>query len=680
LLSACGQRSIIQFQVVLMKSTRIAGALALVFLSFVSSLRAQEPAHAVELEEVVVTASPIGDPDRLATIGGSVDRDQLLRSGGNTIADALSQLPGVTSSGFAAGAGRPVIRGMDANRVRTLEDGIGSFDVSDVGPDHGVPLDPFAAERVEVVRGAATLRYGSQAIGGVVNAISNRVPLHLMEGVSGGEVSGSFGTGADSRDVSGQFNSRSGDWAMHADAFSRHSSDYDTPDGAMSNSWLRGEGGALGGAWIGADERVGLGVVRHESRYGIPGEDAFIDMQQTKLSLRSSFNLSAGAWRQLTVDAGGADYEHSERDAAGVAQSTFKDREWDVRAEAVAGPWHFLSESALGMQLQQRNFSALGEGQQYLFPTRTRSQAVFGFAESRLSDPLRLQFGARVEHVSVDGTPASDVPVTRSVTPISASAGLVFDAGEPWRLGLALSSAARAPAQTELFARGMHEATATYETGQSSLRAERANSAELSLRWRGERLHADGAVWVTDFNHFIYGELTGRTCSEEGDCITGEGEELTELLYTQRGALFRGVEGHAEIELLQHAGGDLHLNLLADAVRATLDGSAGNVPRIPGYRVGAGLAWQGAAFDANVFVKYNGRQSDVAAQETPTSGFFNVDAQLAWRPWTQHPGIELALTGRNLTNTLQRNAVSLNKDEVVLPGRDLRLVFRVAVE
>jgi iron complex outermembrane receptor protein len=664
-----------------MNFIRPAGAvLALSFLSILAPVRAQQAEHAAELEEVVVTASPIGDPDRLATIGGSVSREQLLHSGGNTLADALSQLPGVTSSGFAAGAGRPVIRGMDANRVRVLEDGIGSFDVSDVGPDHGVPLDPFAAERVEVVRGAATLRYGSQAIGGVVNAISNRVPLHLQDDTNHGEVLGSFGSGADSRDVSGQFNARGGALAVHADAFSRHSSDYATPAGAMDNSWLRGQGGALGGAWIGDDNRIGLGVVRHESRYGIPGEEAYIDMAQTKLSLRSVFGLATGAWRQLTVDAGAADYQHSERDPEGVPQSTFKDREWDARAEAVAGPWGVLAESAIGVQSQQRNFKALGEGGGYLAPTRTRSQALFGFAESKLATRLALQFGARIEHVQVDGTPASDVPAARGFTPVSASAGLVFAADESWRLGLALSSAARAPAQTELFARGVHDATATYETGQPSLRKERANSAELSLRWRGGAVHADGSVWVTNFRNFVYGELTGRSCSEDGACVVGEGEEFTELNYTQRGARFHGAEGHAEIELLQRPAGDLHLNLLADVVRARLDHGAGNVPRLPGYRVGAGLAWQGTRLDASVFVKYSGRQSRVAAQETPTAGFTNVDAELSWRPWADRPDTTLALVGRNLTDSLQRNAVSLNKDEVVLPGRDLRLVFRLAFD
>jgi iron complex outermembrane recepter protein len=662
-----------------MKISLVAGALALALVSVVSVAQTQQSDHASELEEVVVTASPIGDPDRLATISGSVSREQLL-SGGNTIADALAQLPGVVSSGFAAGAGRPVIRGMDANRVRVLEDGIGSFDVSDVGPDHGVPLDPFAAERVEVVRGAATLRYGSQAIGGVVNAISNRVPVHLPEAERAVELAGGFGSGADSRDVSGQFDGRAGAWAMHADAFSRHSDDYDTPQGVMANSWLRGSGGALGGAWIGDDKRVGLGVVRHESRYGIPGEDAYIDMEQTKLSLRSSFDIAAGPWRKLTVDAGSADYEHSERDETGDALATFKDDEWDARAEAVAGSWGFLSESALGLQLQQRDFSALGEGEEYLSPTRTRNQAVFGFAESQLAESLRLQFGTRVERVQVRGTPASDVLMTRRFTPISASAGLVFDASEAWRVGVALSSAARAPAQTELYARGVHEATATWEIGESTLRQERARSAEASLRWRGERVHADGAIWLTDFRNYIYGELTGRTCSEEGDCVVGDSEELTELLYTQRGALFRGAEGHAQIELLQGAGGDLHLDLQADVVRARLDNGGGAVPRIPPWRVGAGLAWRGASFDASVFVRRSGEQRRVAANETTTAGFTNVDVRLGWRPWLERPLVEFALVAHNLTDSVQRNAVATNKDEVMMPGRDVRLVFRIALE
>jgi iron complex outermembrane recepter protein len=663
-----------------MKTIRFAGAvMALAVLSHAASVHAQQADHAAELEEVVITASPIGDPDRLATIAGSVDRSQLLRAGGNTIADALRNVPGVTTSGFAAGAGRPVIRGMDANRVRMLEDGIGSFDASDVGPDHGVPIDPFSAERVEVVRGAATLRYGSQAIGGVVNTISNRVPLRLLEGTLGSEFVGNFGSGADSRDFAGQFNARPGALAFHADGYDRHSDNYDTPEGKLTNSWLRGTGGALGGAWINGDDRLGLGVVRHESRYGIPGEEAFIDMEQSKLSLRSSWALATGPWQKLNVDGGWADYQHSEIEDS-IAASTYKDKEWDARAEAVTGAVGLFSQAALGMQLQQRDFSALGEAQEYLSPTRTKNRALFGFAESPLGDKLRLQFGARVEDVDIDGTPVSDLPTSRGFTPISASAGLVFEAAANWRVGVALSSAARAPAQTELFARGPHEGSQTYETGNPTLRQERANSAELTLRWRGGKVHADGAIWVTDFSNYIYGALTGRSCDEEGTCVDGDAEELKEMHYAQRGALFRGAEGHAEIELLQHGGNDLHLNLLADTVRATLDGNAGNVPRIPPWRVGAGLNWQNKRMDASVSMRYSGRQGKVSAAETPTRGFTNVDAHLAWRPWMERLGTELVLAGHNLTNSVQRNAVALNKEEVILPGRDIRLIFRVAFD
>jgi len=643
-----------------------------------SVVAAESPAgeHAEDLETVVVTSSPIGDPDKLATIAGSVDRAQLLRSGAATLADSLSQVAGVTSSGFAAGAGRPVIRGMDANRVRVLEDGIGSFDVSDVGPDHGVPIDPFVAERVEVVRGAATLRYGSQAIGGVVNAISQRVPTRMPEDGFNTEVVGGYNSGADGRDFAGQANARSGEFAWHADAFSRHSDDYDTPHGEMANSWLQARGGAVGGSWIDGDDRIGLGVIRHESDYGIPGEDSHIDMHQTKLLLRSSFGLNAGAWRNLTVDGGWADYAHSERDDAGAAVATFKDREWDTRAEAVAGRWGVLSESALGVQFQQRDFSALGEGQEYLLPTSTRSRAAFGFAEAPLAEALRLQFGARIEDVGVDGTSAADIATSRSFTPVSAAAGLVLDLADAWRLGLALSSAARAPAQTELFARGAHDGPQTYETGDPALGMERANSVEGSLRWRGERVHADGALWVTEFSDYIYGALTGRTCNEGGNCFDDDAQEFRELFYQQRDALFRGAEAHAEIELLQHAAGDLHLNLLADVVRATFDDGGGNVPRMPPYHLGAGLAWQGERIDASVFIKYAGAQSDTAEAETPTAAFTTVDAQIAWRPWTGYPGVELALVGKNLADSVQRNAVALNKDEVLMPGRDIRLMFR----
>ncbi|MEP7242325.1 MAG: TonB-dependent receptor [Gammaproteobacteria bacterium] len=632
-----------------------------------------------DLQTVVVTASPItGDPDFLATIVDSVDRDHILRNGGANLADALSDVPGVTGTSFAAGASRPVIRGFDANRVRTLEDGVGSFDVSDVGPDHGVPIDPLSAQRVEVVRGAATLRYGSQAIGGVVNAINNRVPTELPDKPFLGEVSGGYGTNSDSRNGSAQFDARAGQFAFHGDGFDRHADDYDTPLGKLPNSFFRGDGYSFGSSYFFGQNRVGADVVHYDSKYGIPGEDTYIDMKQTKEMLRSSFAINRGALQTLTVDGGYADYEHSERDPEGIPQSTFKDREWDSRAEGVFGALGPLSGAAFGVQAQQKNFSALGEGEDYLRPTTTKTQAAFAFAEAPLVGSAKLQFGARVEQVDIDGTPASDVATSLKFTPTSASAGVVFDATPIVRLGVTLSSAARAPAQTELFARGPHDGPGTFETGDPSLAVERANSLEGSVRVRLDNVRFDGSVWGAKFNNYIYGELTGRTCDDEGVCVEGDSQQLKELNYAQLGAKFYGVEGKSTIGLADNSAGKFEAEVMADYVRAELDNGAGNVPRIPPYHVGAGLSWAGGSFDGGMFVKYAGRQDRTAAAETETPGFTSVDAQIGWRPQLAKPGLEFVLIGRNLTDTAQRNSVALNKDEVLLPGRDVRLVFRAA--
>jgi iron complex outermembrane recepter protein len=633
-------------------------------------------------QTVVITATPLPqDPDYLATLVEQVNRDKILRSGGANLADALSDVPGVTGTSFASGASRPVIRGFDANRVKTLENGIGTFDVSDVGPDHGVPVDPLSAQSVEVVRGAATLRYGSQAIGGVVNAINNRVPLELPDKPFAGEVSGTLGTNADSREGSALFDGRVGQFAFHLDGFDRHTDDYDIPGGTLANSFYRGDGYSGGGSYFFGDNdanRVGAAVIHYDSKYGIPGEDTYIDMKQTKELLRSSFAINSGAFQTLNVEGGYADYEHSELGQDGVAESTFKDHEWDARAEGIFGAIGPFSSAALGAQAQKKNFSALGEGADYLLPAQTQSEAVFGFAEAPLGGSWRLQTGARIEQVDIDGTPASGEATSRRFTPSSASAGVVFDVNPIVRLGFTLSTAERAPAQTELFARGPHDGPGTFETGDPTLQAERANSLEGTLRIRTDNVRFEGALWGAKFNDYIFGQLTGRTCDDEGVCANDDSQELKELTYRQLGATFWGAEGKLKYSIAQVGPGSLEVQTLADYVRATLDNGAGNVPRLPPYHVGAGLTWTGRSLDAGFLVKYSGEQTRTAIGETRTPGFTSVDAQIGWKPLADRQGVEVALVGRNLTDSTQRNSVALNKDDVVMPGRDVRLLVRAA--
>jgi iron complex outermembrane receptor protein len=639
----------------------------------------QAPARAPDdRNEIVVTASPFATfSDDTPTIVAKVNRNAIIETGGGSIADSLASIPGISATSFASGASRPIIRGMDATRVRLLEDGASSSDVSDIGPDHGIPIDPLAAQSIEVVRGPATLRYGSQAIGGVVNVLNNRVPLALPASPISGELDGSYGTASDVGEVAGLADARLGDFALHADGFYRHAGDYDTPDGTQENSYFRGHGGSLGGSYFFGDSHLGAAVTQYNANYGIPSDTTHIVMRQTKALTRDSINLGSGALKSLELYGSYADYKHSEVEPDGTVDTTFRNKEYDGRAELLFNALGPIQNSALGVEVQRRRFSAVGADSSYLFPTLTQSEAAYLFAEMPLSSVLRLQASGRVEHTSVNGTPSTDISTKADFTPVSGAIGALLDAGSGVKLGLNFSSTGRAPAQTELFARGGHDGPNTFETGDPHLRIERANSLEGTLRLRSGKLHFDGSVYSTWFHNYIYGDLTGRTCDDDGVCdFAGDGD-LRELNYRQGGAHFYGAEGEASYELAKAAGGTLSVKALADYTRATLN-QGGNVPRIPPYRAGGGLTWLSKPVDASVLFLYVGRQDKFGAFDTATPHYNQLNAQIAWRPFDAHQGIELAIVGQNLTNDVQRAATALNKDDVVLPGRNIRFVLRVA--
>ncbi|HEY0302431.1 MAG TPA: TonB-dependent receptor [Rhizomicrobium sp.] len=641
-------------------------------------------AHAADVETVVVTASPVaGDIDRFATIVAKVDRDDIVKQGGGTLADALANVPGIASSGFAAGAGRPVIRGMDASRVRVLEDGTSASDVSDVGPDHGVPIDPLSTQSIEVVRGAATLRYGSQAIGGVVNALNNRVPTVLPDKPFAGEADASYDSVSDAGQVALMADAAAGPFAFHADGFYRHADDYATPLGTQANSFFRGDGYTAGFSFFpDPGTHFGLAVIHYDAKYGIPSDTTFIDMRQTKVLARAAIDLGGDFFQALNIDASYATYTHNEDDPLGGGVfdviSTFKNREYDARAELLLGDIGPLTNTAIGVELQSREYQALGDDSAFLFPTVTHTESAFLFTELPIGSRIHVQGSARVENSDISGTPASDVFTERGFVPVSGAVGVLYDLTDALKLGFTASSTARAPAITELFARGAHDGPLTFETGDPTLRMERANSLEGTFRVRLDKFRLDASAYYTSFDNYVYGALTGRTCDEDGTCIAGPGDELRELDYTQASAHFYGAEGEASYDVWSHGSGTLSVNVLADYVRARLTGGL-NVPRIPPWRAGGGLSWASDSFDAGVKAFYVGEQNDFGAFDTPTPGYVSVDASLAWRPFASHPGTEIALVGHNLTDDIQRNAASFNKDLVVAPGRDIRVVLRTAL-
>lgn len=665
-----------------MRTALLAGAALVALLPAAAAFAADAPdPQANDKNTIIVTAAPYAvQSDEVPTIVTHVDREQILKAGGSSITDALAQEPGISGTTFASGASRPIIRGMDATRVRILENGSSSADVSDIGPDHGIPVDPFSAQSIEVVRGAGTLRYGSQAIGGVVNVLNNRVPMALPKETLSGEAVGSFGTVSNVGEGGALVDAKLGQVALHADGFYRDAGNYDTPLGTQQNSFFRGHGASIGSSYFfGGDDasHIGVSVSQYNSKYGIPSDTTYIDMRQTKVMTRDVFAVNAGPLKSVNLDASYADYTHDEKEPDGTIDTTFRNKEFDGHLEFLFNPLGPVRNSALGFEVQNRKFSAIGQDSSYLFPTTTQSEAAYLFTEVPLTDILHVQASGRVEHVRVEGTPASNVFTSREYTPVSGAIGALLDVGSHVKLGLTGSSTGRAPAITELFARGGHDGPNTFETGDPTLKIERANSIEATLRYDMDRFHFDGSLYSTWFNNYIYGDLTGRTCSDDGTCAVGGSGDLSELNYRQQGAHFRGAEGKASYDLLRGHDSALQLTALADYTRATLD-NGGNVPRIPPYRLGGGVNWTSRVFDAAVQFTHAGRQDKFGAFDTATPGYNTLGANIAWRPFKAYPGIEFAVVGQNLTDEVQRNAAALNRDQVVLPGRNVRFVVKVA--
>jgi iron complex outermembrane receptor protein len=647
------------------------------FAAFPAAAQDAKPEAEAPIEKIIVTGSPIAKSrDQFATLVGTADRDELTREGGLNVADSLIHIPGVNTTGFAAGAGRPVIRGFDASRVRVLENGLGSFDVSDISPDHGVPIDPLALQRVEIVRGPATLRYGSQAIGGVVNALNGRIPTILTDGPIRGDLHFAVGSVDGSSEIAGLADGHFGNFAWHLDGVKQDRDAYDIPIApvTLANSQADGLGYSAGGSFIGSSGYVGGAYVRFESEYGIPAEDAFIDMEQDKGLFAAEWRNPFAGFTAFRFNAGVSDYKHDEVIPGSGPASTFIDKQYEIRSELVAGAFGPFSAAAIGVQVQNREFQGLGEAEDFLLPSVTDSFGIFGFAEAPLGDKVTLEFGARYESTEVEGTPLGGPLTTREFEPISASAGLLFEATEDLKFGFSAAYSERAPNQVELYARGPHEATGTFEIGDATFDTERALNLEANARLTLPRVTAELTVFHTSFEGFIFGNLTGVTVDELG--VPDVLGELNELEYLRRDATFTGGEFQAAVLLGSAAGGEVSLDLMADVVRAEFAGG-GNVPRIPPVRLGGGLRFEGPVIDAYARVMHAFDQDDVAASETVTDGYTRVDAGLTWHA-AQHDdggGVNVSLIGRNLTDEQIRNHVAFNKDDVVMPGRDVRLVL-----
>jgi iron complex outermembrane receptor protein len=621
------------------------------------------------------------------------------------IGDVTAQRPGLAASTFAPGASRPIIRGLDSYRVRIQENGIGTHDVSALSEDHAVPIDPFAVERIEIVRGPATLRYGSSAIGGVVEATNGRIPEAMPQNGFSAVLKGGLNSVDHGHDGGFKVTTGAGNFVLYADAFRRQTQDYSTPHGKQLNSAVESEGYSLGGSYVWRDGFVGLSYSRFTSLYGIPGEEAAdhrprIDLKQEKVQSRGEWRVRDYGIESIRYWLGTTRYGHNEvvfeeDDGHDIVGTRFTNREHEARLEvqhqAVRTGVGEL-RGAVGVQWGNKRVHGFGvdEPVDGLIDPSARSETVaaFLFEELQVTRQLKLQAAARIESSRSHGTgvdltdpidPLVPFDASRSFAPKSASVGMLYELPLGVVARLTGQYSERAPDVAELFSKGVHEATGTFEIGNPNLKIEQAETIEFGLKRARGAFRFDATAYATRFQNFIFKRFTGVECGDTIDTC-GVEDELAQQVFDQRDATFRGVEVSAQWDFMAVGRGVVGVEGQYDFVHATF-ASGGYVPRIPPHRLGAGIYYRDANWFARLFALHAFDQDKVAiddARDTPTDGYtmLNVDLSYTFKLDSSGgivPEMTIGLRGENLLDEDIRNHVSFKKDEVLQPGRTVRL-------
>ncbi|WP_374466888.1 TonB-dependent receptor [Ferrovibrio sp.] len=624
----------------------------------------------VTLAPVLVTA-PLGASQEDLVEGSTVLQGEALdRRRAATLGEVLDGTPGVAATQFGAGASRPVIRGQGGPRVRVMQNGVDTFDASTLSPDHAVMAPLGGAERIEVLRGPATLLYGSSAIGGVVNVIDGRIPDAMPKNGASGNARLEYGSGAHETNGFASVNAAVSDrFVVHGEAGFLDSDDYSINGyasnaaraagikGRVDNTAVENRNGAVGASYLGDAGYAGFSLTQFNSYYGVPGDDPVrIDMRQNRLDGKFGLYEPLSFLDELRLKFGYANYVHDEIEATGARATRFDSESWEARLEAEHKPLGAI-RGVIGLQSGRRDLTATGE-EAFITPTVTDSNALFVLERHETGNWL-FSLGGRIEHVDVE---ASSLGRSRDFTPASLSGSATYKFLPGYATGFSLSRTERAPTAEELYSDGSHLATQSYEIGNAALSKESALHAELSLRKTDGDVTGAANAYVTRFQDYIYGRFTGA-----------QQNNLNELQYSQTDALFRGIELESGWIFWRTAGYALKLDGRIDYVRADDTGSNTSLPLIP--PVGYGLGFNADSEAIGFRLELAGRmdQDRAGVNESRTEGYAVLNTTLTWRPFSENRNLALQLQGRNLTDEEGRNHTSMLKNFAPIRGREVRL-------
>ncbi len=596
----------------------------------------------------------------------------------STLGETLNDIPGVSSSYFGPNASRPIIRGMEGDRVQIMQNGVGVLDASALSPDHAVGVDPLIAEQIEIIRGPASVLYSGGAVGGVVNVIDHRIPKESLDGMIGrGEAR--IGGADNERSSAAVIDIGNGLLAVHADAYTRKNDDLSIPNaaatklknieggihtnnGKLTNSAAESDGGAFGASLTFDKGYAGFSYARTNSFYGTVAEpNVKIDMVNDRIDFSSElFDLNS-AIKRIKFHMAYTDYQHQEINNGSI-ETTFLNHGIEGTLEGTHTKIGHLV-GVLGLQFQNTRFEALGT--EAFVPSTHNTKEGFYIYEELPIDQLKLSAGARIDQVNIHsaGGPRFGSAMSRAFAPKNLSAGALYHFNNQWSVETNLTHTERAPSQDALFANGAHIATHQYEIGNMGLSKEVSNGLDGRLCWKTEKNSLSLSGFYTRFNNFI-------TLFNTGTINNG----LNEFQAQEIPAIFKGLETEAKF-LIYEGHGDLNLNLRGDYVEAKDEHTGKPLPRISPMRLGTGLDYNFGDFASKIDLLYGFKQDHVAINELPTDGYTLINATLSYRLRTAF-NLEIFAKARNLLNEDIRDHSSFLKEIAPMGGRSVLFGLR----
>jgi len=666
--------------------TRLFPALRPVFMLAASTLAlaAQDkPAAPEKLKTVVVKGTAIGGEVTAVTptlILSSADLDRLAQS---NIGDLLADLPGVVSSYFGPNAGRPVIRGLDGDRLKITQNGVNSLDASSSSPDHAVSVDPLAIREAQVLRGPAALLYSTSILGGVINLVDARIPDQRL--AQRQSVTGRIGSVDGLRSVGVLAEGSAGSFSYHVDGFDKSTDDLRTPVGRIADTSADNRGAGVGFSYLTSNGYVGLSYSGLDSTYGVAEQDISIGLEQRRWDLAGKAEVAGSVVRSLAYRVGAADYAHTEFEA-GAPGSTFANDGWDGRLDVELVKMGSV-EGVVGLQASRFDFSVVGD-EAFLPDTRNSAMATFGSFVQNLAADQRLRYGFRIEHAQVDASawthdgalgsdPAAD---SASFTPASFAFAWAKDLNPSWTSTINLTRTERAPNFQELYADGPHVATDVYEVGNRDLGKEQGFGLELELAKVRGAVSGSFSVYYNRFSSFIALQRNGFGPNIGGggpDYSSGGADELARYDFVSVPADFFGSEVKVNVQFIDTPVSKLGLEWYGDFVRASNSDTSEALPRISPGRIGAALHGLESGWTWRLDATYHFAQNHTAPDETRTAGFTMVGASLAHPiKFAQLDG-QFTLRAINLLDQEARNASSFIKGALPMPGRGVEAGLRL---